>query len=261
MNTSTPAQADLLHPDGPADRSVRVRIGLRRIGASAPVRAARRARRLHDLDRPLRDHRPGEGQPLMDLDDASIDLYWLPLGAGGRVVRCTGKIYEALLALVERRPRQHLYHSALEIRVSSGRFIIEMTPVGRAGREDHGRVATGSVGSSLLGRFRLYQYEIRRWRSGRIDDIAFAVASPVHLSSKPELAQQVLDLAPIVPTPVWGRDALHTGEMWNSNSVTSWLLATAGIDLAGLAPPHGGRAPGWSAGLIEAARTHAAPVG
>jgi hypothetical protein len=67
-------------------------------------------------------------------------------------------------------------------------------------------------------------------------------------------AQRVLDLASSVPTPVWGRDELRTGEMWNSNSLISWLLACAGIDTDGLEPPAGGRAPGWDAGLVVAGR-------
>jgi hypothetical protein len=57
---------------------------------------------------------------------------------------------------------------------------------------------------------------------------------------------------PTVPTPVWGRDEFGAGEMWNSNSVTAWLLARAGIDTTDLAPPNGGRAPGWNAGLVVA---------
>jgi hypothetical protein len=62
----------------------------------------------------------------------------------------------------------------------------------------------------------------------------------------------VLDLVPQVPRPVWGRDQFGAGEMWNSNSVISWLLVTAGLDLAGIGPPTGGRAPGWHAGLTAA---------
>jgi hypothetical protein len=42
--------------------------------------------------------------------------------------------------------------------------------------------------------------------------------------------------------------------MWNSNSVISWLLASAGLDPGGIQPPSGGRAPGWRAGLEIAAR-------
>jgi hypothetical protein len=64
----------------------------------------------------------------------------------------------------------------------------------------------------------------------------------------------VLDLVPSVPTPVWGRDELDTGDMWNSNSVVSWLLTSAGIDPDTIAPPPGGRAPGWRAGVAVAHR-------
>jgi hypothetical protein len=53
---------------------------------------------------------------------------------------------------------------------------------------------------------------------------------------------------------VWGRDELDAGEMWNSNSVISWLLRRGGIDTTVVGPPPRGRAPGWSAGLVVAAR-------
>jgi len=64
---------------------------------------------------------------------------------------------------------------------------------------------------------------------------------------------------PYVPTPVWGRDELHTGEMWNSNSFIAWLIARTGLDADTIQPPSGGRAPGWDAGLVLARRqeTHA----
>ena len=42
--------------------------------------------------------------------------------------------------------------------------------------------------------------------------------------------------------------------MWNSNSLASWALARAGLDVDGVAPPTGGRAPGWDAGLVVASR-------
>jgi hypothetical protein len=45
----------------------------------------------------------------------AVDLYWIPLGAGGYAVRLSGKLYEALKALAEHRPRLDLYHSALQI--------------------------------------------------------------------------------------------------------------------------------------------------
>ena len=87
-----------------------------------------------------------------------------------------------------------------------------------------------------------------------IPDIAEAIASPVRVSDDADRASRILDLAPSVPTLVWGRDEGHTGDMWNSNSVISWLLASAGLDPGGIQPPSGGRAPGWRAGLEIAAR-------
>ena len=64
----------------------------------------------------------------------------------------------------------------------------------------------------------------------------------------------MLDVVAQVPTPVWGRDELGTGEMWNSNSVIAWVIARSGIDTASIQPPTGGRAPGWQAGLVVARR-------
>lgn len=32
-----------------------------------------------------------------------VDLYWLPLGAGGRSVRLNGRVYERVVAWLERR--------------------------------------------------------------------------------------------------------------------------------------------------------------
>jgi hypothetical protein len=179
---------------------------------------------------------------------ATVDLYWIPLGAGQRVVRLSGKLFEAIGARLQRRPICDLYHSALVVVVPEGRFTIEQTPVPDLHGERRGVVVEGPVGSRLAGRFRLFRYEIRRWREGVIPDIGEAVAGPVRLSDDPAVARRILDLVPSVPPLVWGRDEFHTGEMWNSNSVTAWLLATAGID-AGVEPPSGGRAPGWRAGL------------
>jgi hypothetical protein len=64
----------------------------------------------------------------------------------------------------------------------------------------------------------------------------------------------VLDLIGQVPTPVWGRDELATGDMWNSNSVIAWVIARSGIDVESIQPPARGRAPGWQAGLVVARR-------
>jgi hypothetical protein len=165
-----------------------------------------------------------------------------------------GKVYEAITALVEHRPSCALYHTALEVGVPGDRFVIESAPIrDRRGRE-RGVVAEGLVGTRWAGRFRLFRYEIRRWRGGVIPDASEAVSSPVRVADDLVRAQRILDLVPLVPTPVWGRDELHTGDMWNSNSLVSWLLVRAGVDTDQLRPPPGGRAPGWDAGLVVARR-------
>jgi hypothetical protein len=184
-----------------------------------------------------------------------VDLYWLPLGAGGHSVRLNGRAFEAVAARLAGRAPCDLYHSALEVRVPEGRFVIEMTPVPDGnGKAERGVVAEGPVGSRLAGRLRLFRYEVRRWREGVIPDLDQAVGSPQRLSADPDLAQRVLDLAPLVPRAVWGRDELGAGEMWNSNSLVSWLVAGAGLPAGSILPPAGGRSPGWRAGVVVAER-------
>jgi hypothetical protein len=194
-----------------------------------------------------------DGQDLR-AGDAGVDLYWLPLGAGGRFVRFNGRVYEALVARIERRQAYDLYHSALQVQVPEATFVVEQTPVPRLGGEQRGVVAAGAVGSRWAGRFRIFRYEIRLWRDGNIADVAEAVDSPRRLTSDEHRTRRVLDVVGQVPTPVWGRDELRTGEMWNSNSVIAWVIASSGIDAAAIRPPAGGRAPGWQAGLDVARR-------
>ncbi|HME04415.1 MAG TPA: hypothetical protein VKG38_15445 [Solirubrobacteraceae bacterium] len=88
--------------------------------------------------------------------------------------------------------------------------------------------------------------------SGDIPDVAEAVDSPRRLADDEQHARRVLDVVPRVPTPVWGRDELDTGETWNSNSVIAWVIARSGIDAKSIQPPQGGRAPGWRAGVVVA---------
>ena len=194
------------------------------------------------------DARNGSRMPI-----ASVTLYWIPLGSGQSVVRVSGKVFEAVSALVQRRRPCDLYHSALAVIVPEGRFVIEMAPIPDPHGERRGVVAEGSVGAKWAGRFRLFRYEIRRWPAGVIPDQGEAT-STVTVDVDPASAQRLLALVPSVPTPVWGRDELHAGEMWNSNSVTSWLLVHSGVDAAQIEPPSGGRAAGWSAGRVVAAR-------
>jgi hypothetical protein len=186
---------------------------------------------------------------------ASVDLYWLPLGAGGHSVRFNGRVFEAIVSRREGRPARDLYHSALEVRVPGGRYVVEVAPPRSDESEDaRGVVAQGPVGARWAGRLPILRYEVRRWRDGCIPDVDEAVDSPQALSDDGELALRLLDELPLVPTPVWGRDELATGDMWNSNSVISWALARSGLQAETIAPPENGRAPGWDAGVVVAGR-------
>jgi len=185
-----------------------------------------------------------------------VKLFWIPLGAGagGAVVRWSGRVYEALAALLARRPRRALVHSALEVTSSGVTVAVEMAPVWVT-RGERGVVAEGPVGARWLGWSRLFRYEIRCWRGGSIPDSAAALGGPVPVSDDPDAARTILALVPGFPTCTWGRDELATGDMWNSNSLVSWLLARSGLATAGVGPPVGTRAPGWDAGLVAASRT------
>jgi hypothetical protein len=108
----------------------------------------------------------------------------LPLGAGGHFVKVNGRLYEALAARLERRPARDLYHSALQVEVPEGSFVIEQAPVHDWSGMDRGVVAEGPVGARWAGRFRIFRYEIRIWPGGHIPDVAEAVDSPRRLSDE-----------------------------------------------------------------------------
>ena len=169
-------------------------------------------------------------------------------------MRLNGRVFEAVEARIQRRPARDLYHAALVVRVPAGRFVIEQAPIPNGKSDERGVVAEGAVGSRWVGRFRLFRYELRRWREGVIPDESEVVDSPVRLTDDPAISRRILDLVPDVPTPVWGRDELGAGEMWNSNSFISWLIARSGLDAESIPMPQGGRAPGWHAGIVVARR-------
>jgi hypothetical protein len=183
----------------------------------------------------------------------TVDLSWIPLGAGGHIVRWNGIVYETISALSQHRPRCDIYHAALTIRTTQGLYVVEMTPIPDRRGSERGVVAEGSVGARWAGRLRLFRYEVRRWRDGEIPDLQYATAE-FRVTEDPTIAQRVFDVLPAVPTATWGRDELHTGEMWTCNSVISWALTQAGLDTAAIALPALGRAPGWDAGIAVAKR-------
>ena len=182
---------------------------------------------------------------------ASIELYWLPLGAGGWFVRLNGRIYEAIRALLQHRRPLDLYHTALVVRVPEGRFVVENCwPIPDGDGSSRGVLVEGPVGSRRMGRWRVVRYEVRRWRNGVIADADEAVASPQLLSDDPFVARHLLELVGCLPSLVWGRDELGTGETWNSNSGSPgcWPKAACRPTRSGRrpvgAPPDGRRV--WS---------------
>lgn len=185
-----------------------------------------------------------------------IQLYWLPLGADGNpVVRWSGRIYESLVARRDRRDSCPLFHSALLVHLDAdASYAIEMAPVWSTREPDRGVVAEGPVGHPWLGRSRMFRYEVRCWRNGVIPDLHAAVGGPLTLPVSDVDARRLLGLVPSCPTPTWGLDELGTGDMWNSNSLISWLLVRCALPTHGLAPPNHGRAPGWAAGVDVALR-------
>jgi hypothetical protein len=108
---------------------------------------------------------------------AGVDLYWLPLGAGGHSVRLNGRVYEVVAARLAHRPTCDLYHSALVVRIPEGRFVIEQAPVRDANGAERGVVAEGPVGSRWAGQMRIFRYELRAgemWNSNSM--IAWLIA-------------------------------------------------------------------------------------
>lgn len=189
-------------------------------------------------------------------DTASgIDLYWIPLGAGGvGFVRFNGRVYEAVAARLERRVPQDLYHTALIVSIPEGRFTVECAwPSPDANTSSRGVVVEGPVFARSAARSRAFRYEVRCWRDGVVPDLGEARGGAHRVSADADTARRLIDITQRVPGLTWGRAPLPgVGDMWNSNSVISWLLASCDLDVEAMDPPSGGRAPGWHAGVVVA---------
>jgi hypothetical protein len=91
--------------------------------------------------------------------EASIELYWLPLGAGGWFVKLNGRIWEAIHARLEHRRPQDLYHTALVVRLPEGRFVVENCwPIPDGDGPSRGVVVQGPVASRRMERLRVFRY-------------------------------------------------------------------------------------------------------
>lgn len=183
-----------------------------------------------------------------------VYLYWIPLGEGGSgFVRMNGRIYEATKALAGRRRPLHLFHTALEVRLPEEDFVVETvwsSPDGDTA--SRGVVVEGAVFAPWLSSTRVFRYEVRCWRNGVLPDAHQAVGGPQRVTGDLAVARRLLNHVESVPALTWGRDPMGLGDMWNSNSVISWLLAMSGLSLETVRVPDGGRAPGWDAGLVVA---------
>lgn len=185
-----------------------------------------------------------------------VVLWWIPVGAGGHLVRRTSRWWELVSAAAARREPLQLFHAALEVTTGDARFAIEMAPAWDGPRDsDRGVVRTGPVGLRILGRWRLFRYEVRCWRGGSIPDLRWAVGGPTTLADGETAAEAVVNRVREVPALVWGRVIPGTRDMWNSNSLVSWLIMTTGLDPSIAHPPAGGRAPGWEAGIAVGSGT------
>lgn len=165
-------------------------------------------------------------------DTAWVDLYWLPLGAGGcHCVRFNGRVYERFRAAREHGAPRDLYHSAVQLHLDGTTYALEMGPVWSIDAPERGVICRGAVGAAWLGRFRAFQYEVRCWPDGISPDLAEAVDSPQRVSDNGGQVEEVVSVLRQVPPLTWGRDDLRPGDMWNSNSLVSWALGRTRHDM------------------------------
>jgi len=179
-------------------------------------------------------------------------LWWIPVGAGSRVVPYTSRLWERAEALVNRRRPRALFHAALEIVTGDERFLVEMAPAWGVPAPVRGVVATGPVALTTLGRSHFFRYEVRSWKDGVLPDREWAVGGPRRIELSGSQAEEMLQAVPRVPRLIWGRRTRGSREMWNSNSLIAWLMHEGGIDATQFSPPSEGWAPGWSTGIAVA---------
>lgn len=168
------------------------------------------------------------------------------------MVTTSARFYESVAAAISHREPKVLFHAALVVQTGSIRKIIECAwPSPDDELSERGVVVVGPVFTRFLERFRTFRYEVRCWEDGIIPDLEFAT-TPLPVGEAADTAERVVAAVDAIPAHRWGRDDLGVGEMWNSNSVISFVLATAGVPVVDLDPPTDGRAPGWTSGIAAA---------
>lgn len=194
----------------------------------------------------------------MDTALSSADLYWIPVGAGTHFQRASLVAYESLAAFFSRRPKQRLIHGGLTCVLRGEPFTVELMPA--PGGPNPRREVTGPVGVRFAGRLRLFRYQVCVLPNAALPDERWAVEPPVRLTEDPAAVAAILEASRAVPAYTWGRRRPGHPEMWTSDSALAWILDRAGLNPAELRVPDGCRAPGWYAGLAEAATARMRPA-
>ena len=176
---------------------------------------------------------------------AAVELYWIPLGAGGHCVRFNGRIFEALdaarrapsaLRPLPRGARRPARRPALHDRARRRR----RTPTRRAAASSAPAPSAAATSAGCA----CFATRFAAGEADRSPTWTTRSAGRCRLTTDPGVARRLLDLVAAVPRPVWGRDELDAGEMWNSNSVIAWLVATAGLPADELEPAAAGQGAG-----------------
>ncbi len=181
--------------------------------------------------------------------DGSVELYWIPVGAGTRFQEFSLAVYERVASFLARREPATLLHAGLKLRAHGRTCTLETMPSPPGPNTNH--EVTGPVGVRGADRLRLFRYQVCVRETSALPDEEWAVAPPVRVGDG-GTAVKILALAKEVPAYTWGRRRKGHPEMWTSDSCVSWLLLQAGIDAGEIAVPAGCRAPGWFAGIAEA---------
>ena len=188
--------------------------------------------------------------------EASVDLYWLPLGAGGHSVRLNGRVYESWWPRMPRGGRPSTSTTPRSwFACPAGRFVIEQAPVRDGNGRERGVVSEGPVASRWAGRWRIFRYEVRllarrldtgRRRGGRQPAATNERSSCGTPAARARAAGADAD--------VGTRRVLRGGDVELELAESPGSLSAAGSRLASIRPPAGGRAPGWNAGVTVARR-------
>jgi hypothetical protein len=111
--------------------------------------------------------------------------------------------------------------------------IEDAWPIPDARGATRGVAVEGPVGSRRLTASALFAMRFGAGTRASSPISLKRVESPQGLITDENQAHRILELVPTVPPLLWGRDELGVGDMWNSNSVVSWLLARRGAAIFG----------------------------